>query len=301
MLIDVYIDRDTKQVIGGSIVPLYTYAPADGNYMAVPIYSIMNDSDVRSHLTTDDIKRASDANDIITEVVLGHQMDITSITRNIRSKTRGLALTDEMKNGTLYQAMTEADRICFVGDSVTQGSKNGGCPWYEPIEEYFPDKNISNYSLGGCGVSFLTANKDYIPQADLYVIAIGTNDVRYRDESVCAMTSDSYINSINELTEGLKAKSPDAKFIYIAPWYSTEADPYTPLSFEEKTAMNNEYSAALEKYCAANSLMFINANGYIRGILITSPDRTYLLDHIHPNASKGVIMYSEAVLLSGQD
>lgn len=309
MLVDVYIDRDTKQVMGGSIVPLYTYAPADGNYMAVPIYSIMNDPDVRSHLTTDDIKRAEDANGIITEVVLGHQMDITSITRKyyfdengyIRSKTRGLALTDDMKNGTLYQAMTEADSICFVGDSVTQGSKNGGCPWYEPIEEYFPDKSISNYSLGGCGVSYLTANKEHIPEADLYVIAIGTNDVRYRDESVCAMTSDSYIKAIDELTNGLKAKSPEAEFIFIAPWYSTEADPYTPLSFEEKTAMNNEYSAALEKYCADNSLMYINANGYIRGVLITSPDKTYLLDHIHPNASKGVIMYSEAVLLSGRD
>ena len=36
MLVDVYIDRDTKKVIGGSIVPLYTHASADGNFRAVP-------------------------------------------------------------------------------------------------------------------------------------------------------------------------------------------------------------------------------------------------------------------------
>ena len=268
----------------------------------------MNDAEVRSHLTTDDISRASEAHDIITEVVFGHKMDITSVTYRyyfdengfIRTKATGLELTDDMKNGTLYQALTEADNVCFVGDSVTEGSKNGGCPWYEPIEEYFPDKEFSNFSRGGCCVAYLIENVDYIPAADLYVIAIGTNDVRYRDENTCAMTSDIFTDRIDELKNALLSKSPDARFVFIAPWYSTEAEPYSPLSFEEKTALNNEYSDALEKYCADNSFMYINANGYIRGVLTVSPDKTYLLDHIHPNASKGVVMYSEAVLLSGR-
>jgi hypothetical protein len=70
------------------------------------------------------------------------------------------------------------------------------------------------------------------------------------------------------------------------------------LSFEEKTAMNEEYSTALEKYCSENSFMYINANPYKKDILTVYPDRDYLLDHIHPNASKGVVLYSEAVLVS---
>lgn len=306
MLVDVYIDRDSLKVIGGSVVPLYTYAPADGNYRAVPIYQIINDTGIRKTLTTDDIERASSANEIITEVVLGNKLDRYSVTERyyfdkngyIRTRTTGLVLTEDMRDGLLYQALNSNKKICFIGDSVTEGTKNGGVPWYEPLEEYFPGKEILNYSKGSCTVSYMIDHMDEIPEADLYVIALGTNDVRYRDENICAMTSEDYIKRIDELKNGLLAKNKDAGFLFIAPWYSTEADPYCSLGFDGKTALNKEYSEALEKYCTDRSFMYINANDYIRGILTTSPDKNYLLDHIHPNASKGVIMYSEAVLLS---
>lgn len=307
MLIDVYIDRDSKQVIGGGIVPLYTYAPADGNYRAVPVYEIMNNPDLRKQLTTDDIARAAEAHDTITEVVLGHRLDITAVTERyyinkngfIRTAATGLELTEEMKSGTLYNAMNKADRICFVGDSVTEGSKNGGCPWYEPVMEYFPDKEIMNYSKGGCTVSYMLDHIQEIPLADLYVIALGTNDVRYRNESVCAMTAESYTARIGELKDALMSKSPEAEFLFIAPWYSTDGDIASELSYKDKVAMNDEYTDALEKYCTDNSCMFVNANIYIREVFKTSPDGNYLLDHIHPNASRGVVMYSEAALLYG--
>lgn len=306
MLVDVYVDRDSKQVTGGSIVPLYTYAPADGNYRAVPIYEIMTDPEVRSHLTTDDIARAALANETVTEVVFGHKMDITSVTERyyfngdgfMRTKTTGLVLTDEMTDGTWYCAMENAGTICFIGDSVTAGNENGGCGWYEPIEEFFPDKTIINYSLGGVCVGYMVEFADEIPLADLYVIALGTNDVRYRNPDVCAMTSEEFVTQISVIKDALKSRNPGAEFLFVAPWYSTEADPYCSLSYEEKTALNNEYSDALEKYCADNSLMFINANNYIKNTLDKAPDGVYMLDHIHPNSSKGVIMYTEAVLLS---
>lgn len=304
MLVDVYIDRDTKQVIGGSVVPLYTYAAADGNFRAVPIYDIMNNSELRKQLTTDDIELAACSNGIITDVVFGHKMDITSVTERyyfnengfIRSKRAGLALTDEMRAGLLYSAIESSDSVCFIGDSVTEGTKNGGCPWYEPIEEYFPDKKIFNYSKGGCTVSYMTHRTDKIPAAGLYVIALGTNDVRYRNESICAMTSEEYISEMNELKEKLSAVSPSAGFIFIAPWYSTDGDPYCSMSYSEKSRLNEEYSSALEQYCKNNSIGFINANEYIKNSLSTAPDRRYLLDHIHPNQTEGVGLYSEAVL-----
>ena len=309
MLVDVYIDRDSKEVIGGSVVPLYTYAPADGNYKAVPVYEIMNNAQVRSELTVDDINRASIAHEIVTRVMFGYPMDIGNVTERyyfdengfIRSRNSGLELSDEIKDESiLYNSMSEADSICFIGDSITEGTKNGGCPWYEPIESFFPDKTIFNYSKGSCTVSYMLDHIDEIPEADLYVIALGTNDVRYRDESVCAMTSDEYTARLNELKDKLLEKSPDAGFVFIAPWYSIDGDPYCSLSFAEKTALNEEYSAALENYCADNDFVFINANDYIRDALKTSSSGTYLLDHIHPNATNGVVLYSEAVLLSGK-
>lgn len=308
MLVDVYIDRDSKTVIGGSIVPLYTYAPADRNYRAVPIYDIENDPALRKELTSDDLSRAKNAHDIVTEVVFGHKLDMSSVSKRyyfnseglLRTKTKGLELTDEMKNSTLYRAISDAKSVCFVGDSVTEGTKNGGTPWYEPIEEFFPGRTFANYSKGGCTVSYMLDNIDNIPCSDLYVIALGTNDVRYRNSQTCAMTADEYTKRLNELKDKLLAKSSGAKFVFIAPWYSTDGDIYCKMTFEETSRLNEEYSAALKKYCSEYSFTCINANPYIRNILSVSTERTYLLDHIHPNATRGVRMYSEAVLLSGK-
>ena len=304
MLTDVYIDRHTKKIIGGSVVPLYTYAPADKNFRAVPVYDMVTNAELRKQLTTDDMQSAANANRIVTSVVFGHEMDISAVSERyyfnkdgfIRQKTTGLELTDHMKENTLYKAMRKAKSICFVGDSVTEGTKNGGCPWYEPIEEYFPDKSIYNYSKGGCTVSYMTEHKDDIPEAELYVIALGTNDVRYRDESICAMTKEDYVSALDELKKSIEKNNKNAEYIFIAPWYSTDGDLYCYMSFEEKTALNEEYCDELQKYCSANSLGYINPNGFIRNQLVFAPDREYLLDHIHPNSSKGVVMYSEAVL-----
>ena len=210
-------------------------------------------------------------------------------------------MTDGMYDSTLYRAISNADKVCFVGDSVTEGTKNGGTPWYEPIEALFPAKDISNFSKGGCTISYILENTDKIPAADLYVIAIGTNDIRYRNEQTCAMTKEIFVERINELKEKLLSKSSGAKFLFIAPWYSTDGDPFTPMAHAETVALNEEYSEALEKYCKDNSLMYVNANPYIRNVLSFRTDRTYLLDHIHPNASKGVKLYSKAVLLSDKD
>lgn len=304
MLVDVYISRDTKEIIGGSIVPLYTQSPADGNYRALPIYDIAHNSTLRQQLSTDDLSSANNANSIITSVVFGNSMDISSVTERyyfdnrgfIRTKAEGLVITEEMKAGSFFSALQSASSVCFIGDSVTEGTKNGGCPWYEPIEEYIADKKLYNFSKGGCTVSYMLDNADKIPQAELYVIALGTNDVRYRDETVCAMTSSEYISRIDKLKTLLLGKNENAEFVFIAPWYSTDGDKFCSMSFSEKTALNNEYSRALENYCLRDNSTFINANSHIRKRLTESPDSCYLLDHIHPNCGEGVVMYSEAVL-----
>ena len=147
-------------------------------------------------------------------------------------------------------------------------------------------------------MSYMTETAAQIPAAELYVIAIGTNDVRYRDESLCAMTPDQYTDRLDALKNKLLSASPGADFVFIAPWYSTDGDPFCTLPFAEKTALNEAYSAALGTYCKENGLKYINANDLIREKLSASPERDYLLDHIHPNPGRGVRMYTEAVLLS---
>ncbi|MBQ8789924.1 MAG: CapA family protein [Ruminiclostridium sp.] len=306
MLVDVYIDKNTKQVIGGGIVPLYTQSSADGNYRALPVYEMMTNKELRRQLSTDELKKAEQSTEIITSVVFGSGMDINSVTETmyfnengfLRSINDGLTLDDDMKNGLLYNAMTDAESICFIGDSVTEGTKNGGCPWYEPITPYFSDKKIYNHSKGGCTISYLIDTAEGIPACDLYVIAIGTNDVRYRDKDTCAMTSAEFTDRAEQLMQKLIEKNSKAEIIFIAPWHSTDGDSVSSLPYSTKLSLNNEYSNALKKFCDENDCGFINANPFIIEKLTYSPDRTYLLDHIHPNAGVGVVMYSQAVLTS---
>lgn len=306
-LVDVYIDRTTKKVIGGGIVPLYTQSPIDGNFRALPVYEIMNDPELRTQLSTDDLERARRAHDTVTDVMLGVKLDITAVTESylfdkcgfLRRNASGLVLDDKMKNSGLYRALEKSESVCFLGDSVTEGTKNGGVPWYEPIAALFPEKRIENFSKGGCTIKYLIDNISAIPASELYVIAIGTNDVRYRNESVCAMTADDFALRAGELSRLLLQKNSSAVIAFIAPWYSTDGDSASDLKYKEKTVLNGEYSEALEKYCRDNEFIFVNANGYIKDKLLTAPDSEYLLDHIHPNASQGVVMYSEAVLSSG--
>lgn len=134
--------------------------------------------------------------------------------------------------------------------------------------------------------------------ADLYVIAIGTNDVRYRDAETCAMTTDEYVARLESLCGTILSGNKNAEFVFIAPWTSTDGDPFCSMSYNEKIRMNNEYSEALGKMCRENGYTFINPNGYIDGVLRLYPTSEYLLDHIHPAYGKGVRLYSEAVLLS---
>ncbi len=304
MLVDVYVDRQSKKVIGGSIVPLYVHARADGNFRAVPPYAILHDSVLRSQLTTDDEAVAAQANRIVTEVVFGHGMDVTSQTGRyyfdkkgfIRVKTGGLELSNEMRNGKLFKVLESAKTVCFIGDGVTAGTKNGGCGWYEPIEEHLDGKTVRSFAKGGCTVSYMLGHVGEIPQSDLYVIALGANDVRYRDERFCAMTAEGYVDSLDQLRIALTKASPSAKFVFIAPWCSLDGDPLNCIPYAQKVALTSEYANALEKYCNGKSIPFINANGAISSALRIAPTGRCLLDHMHPNAADGVLLYAKAVL-----
>ena len=137
--------------------------------------------------------------------------------------------------------------------------------------------------------------------ADLYVIAIGTNDIRYRDAKICAMASAEYTANLQVLQNAIRKKDPEAKLIFIAPWTSTDGDVNSKLPFEEKMEMNQEYSIALKKWCSETGNTFVDPNKYIADKLSHYPHSKYLTDFIHPNGREGVRLYSEAVLFATGD
>ena len=215
-------------------------------------------------------------------------------------KLEPLQITDEMKKSRIYRLLQTAETVCFVGDSLTEGTINGGVPWYEPIRSSIRGK-IVNISQGGATTKLLLAyflSAIVRAEADLVVVAAGANDILFRDPMFCAMTAADYIQSLQKLRDAVCERCPDAKFVFIAPWIATDGDagiiggvvpPNTDKAYVD-------YTAALQTWCEDAGDVFIDANGYIvRRFALSSPE-DYLIDFIHPNAGIGVRLYAEAVL-----
>lgn len=301
-LIEVYVDRSTKKILGGSIIPLWTESKIDGNYRALPMHEIFTNGKLRGELSTHDLERVDEVLKHVTRIMLGVEVNLNQQKYFfdgggfMRRKVAPLTITDEMR-GEFYQALTATENVCFIGDSLTEGTRNGGVPWFEPIEHLVRGK-IFNVSRGGVTTKILLERLAEMIQtnADLFVVAVGANDVRYRNPDICAMTPAEYVANLQQLRNGIRKKIPAAKFIFIAPWTSTDGDLISALPFDDKIKLNDAYSSALENWCVAQGEIFINANPYIDARLKVFPHKDYLVDFIHPNASKGVALYAEAVL-----
>ena len=133
-------------------------------------------------------------------------------------------------------------------------------------------------------------------KADLYVIAVGTNDVRYRDESICAMTPAAYVERLTQLVNEIRAGVPDAQFVFVAPWTSTSGDVNTYLNVNEKREMNAAYTETLKAFCESQGFGFIDPNPAIEAVIDTYPQSDYLVDFIHPNSTAGLELYARTAM-----
>ena len=301
-MVEVYINKDDASVIGSSVIPMWTNSPSTGNYQALPIYEIMNNQELKMRISNNDLNRVNDVYNLITEVMLNNKLSIDNVEEKMyfnedgykRKKVKPLKLTDEQMNSELYNKIKNANTIMFIGDSITEGSKNGGYAWYEPMMSNFENKKVINVSKIAYTVKQIT-NK-YIKnmqQADLYVIAIGTNDIRYRNKKYCAMDEKAYIEALKKLVSKIPNKDT-AEFVFIAPWLSMSND--TSIDEKLKNSLMKKYTEYLKDFCDKNEYLFINPNIELEDVLNKDVTNKYLVDFIHPNSNKGIYLYSSAVL-----
>lgn len=310
ILTEVYIDRGSKSIVGGSIIPMWVTAGSDSNYRPIPIYDIVNNPDVRSTITTYDMERVEEVQKHITSVVLGVEIDINASRERfyfdsngyLREKAAPLDITEPMMEGLLYKKLVEADGVCFIGDSITCGSNNFGYPWYEPVENLISGE-IVNVARGGYTVSqvFELLKETDIKNESLFVIAVGTNDIRYNNPDICATSSEEYIRRIDAVSSYILSINGEAEIVYIAPWISFENDPFINVSYDEIKDKNTDFSQALENYCSEKGFIYINPNPVIEECVMNYPQSDYLVDWIHPNMNRGINLYSEAVLIYGAE
>ncbi len=303
-LTEIYFDRESKKITGAAVIPMWTQSQLSGNYRALPIYDILTDTQLRKELSTYDLERVEQVQQHITKIMLGCTVPCNAaenryfIAQNsgeytyMSQPTQPISLTEEEENSPLYQKMASAESVCFVGDSITHGTKNGGFGWYRPLESLL--NNVTEYAAGGATTKSLLSE---VPSGSkMYVVALGTNDIRYRDESVCAMNAEDYIAELEKFVQRIRSSNSDAEFAFIAPWTSLDNDSVSVLNTTARNRMNEEYTEKLCLWCRENGHLFSNPNEKINEVMRREIQSDYLVDYIHPNRNAGIELYSRAVL-----
>jgi fucose 4-O-acetylase-like acetyltransferase/poly-gamma-glutamate capsule biosynthesis protein CapA/YwtB (metallophosphatase superfamily)/lysophospholipase L1-like esterase len=307
-IVNLYFNKITKKFIGSSVIPMYTQEYKPKYFRALPIFNIFNNS---INISEIEMNRVEYLQKFITKIMLGVEINITNIKENYyfingsyididnkESKIRDII--EKNKNKELFKLIDNSYSITFIGDSITEGTKNNLHPWYEPLVYYFKNKKIINISKGSYTTELIIRNyKNLINESnsDLYIIALGTNDVRYRNEKIFAMTKERYIQNIETIIRFAKGNNHISKFVLIAPWLSDKNDAVSRLNEYQKNKLLKEYSESLNEFSNKNDYLFINPNNYIFKKIQNNITK-YLLDHINPNEKDGIELYSEAVINS---
>ena len=195
------------------------------------------------------------------------------------------------QDNQLFEDMESGMSFCFVGDSITRGSVTDYVPWYEPLTPFIQGE-VMNFSEGGWTSEWLVTRRDEAPAADVYVIAIGINDVLFIDEALGAASVEEFIENIQIFEDTLMSISPNAKLYYITPW------PF--LNFpDEAYECRDEFVDAMATFCSeADNRILIDPYDTIMNVLSESDPSVYMWNDYHPNAPQGVELYSYAVLKS---
>lgn len=310
MLVEAYIDLHTRRPVAAGVVPLYAYAQAYGkggaSYQALPIYDALADAELQGRLSRREELRILEAHHIITQSALGVDLRNHRIERRYYSFPDGgyrrnpvSALpTAELQRGSIMgEALQSAGKALFIGDAVTSGSCIGGLGWFEPLSAAFPQLGVSTFipEQGTVRCAARQTEKIAAAQADLYVIALGLQDICTHEAGTCAMTPADYVEDISAITTAISSVHPHARIILIAPWASHPCDPACPLGPAEKQALHHEFCVALQRFAKERDLCCLNPNPEIEHERASRFWGCCMLNQNLPNAQAGVPLYARAV------
>lgn len=200
-------------------------------------------------------------------------------------------LTNQDKKSLMYNLIKENDIICFVGDSITEGSENGFIPWYEELISLFSKKEIFNYSVSGYrSDSIISSYKEELLNCScsLVVINIGTNDIR-----AFLRGGEEYINNIKKIVSFVD----DREIVLLSPWRTTDKDEKMKIAKNIKVRLYDEYDNRLMELSKKNkNIYYIETNSYIKKMFARYGEETFSEDGVHPNSDLGVKLYSYSVM-----
>lgn len=306
----VFLDPQKKQIVCAGVIPMWTYAQARGTHKALPIFDVFNDPSI--NLSLNDMRRVEEVHQLVTGVMLGESITTDQLQKQYflfpegyyRQPAEPLACLSGngavLDGNAALSLLASSSKTVYVGDSVTDGCKNGGYGWFEPIARAWPAADYVVEAHGGATIKTLLKDGSKIAahQAQVYVIAVGTNDIRYRQPQLCAMTAEEYVASIDLLVAQVLGQNPHASFVFVAPWPSLDMDPFTRVPHQQKAAIYAEFTEALRQYCHDRGHLFADPSAEILAAINLKPGNHYLKDHIHPNATRGIRLYSQKFITS---
>jgi hypothetical protein len=309
-IIDLYIDKNIKKVIGSGVIPMYTQELRKGFFSALPIYKVIKKDKFNVTLNDNEMKRINEIQLLATNVMIGTKVSLHNvqnsyifINNTYYSDIDFMKVVEKYKDKELYKLINNSASITFIGDGITEGTLNDFHPWFEPLINCFNKKKIINISKGRYTTKNILMNfKNHIleSKSQLYIIGIGTNDIRYRNHEFCAMNKNEFIVEINKIVDLIKKSNLNSKIVLISPWMSLSNDTVTVVHGNEKKQLYEEFSLSLKEYCEKNNFLYINPNIYLETILNENTKNQYMKDFINPNEDKGIKLYSEAVLITSK-
>ena len=314
MIVEAYLNPGSGEPFAASCIPLYSYCKQkDGSFQALPIYKGIKVDSLYNRLSVAEYKRMCTVHQLVTKTALGVNLSIDQLQQRyftfadvgyVRHPALPMEWIPEYTNSKLVQLMQSANRICFVGNSITEGTKNGGYGWFEPLVAMLGKENVTRWAKGGMASPYFVKNAEQIAKedADLYVLSIGCNDIRYRDTTHCAMDAKQFIINIDQLVRTLRQATPSARIVIISPWLSYDPDPFCYTTKSEKKKLYEEYASVLEDYCQEGGHLYINPNPYIQETVHNDHMNRgkYFKDHIHPNADEGIVLFSKGCVMASE-
>lgn len=196
-----------------------------------------------------------------------------------------------------YEYIPEGSSICFIGDSITAGSKER-LGWYKGLD--LDDYNIYKLAFGGIGVGNIAEiletypeETQYVRDSEYIVIAIGANDLRWSQMS--PTNGNKFVSQIDDI---IKLIGRDKKYIIVSPWYSFEEDDESQATVAQKNELSKDIDKELEKYCDLHNYLYSDTYSILKRYSEDKEEsyRSMLNDFIHPSTEKGIYFYSDVFL-----
>lgn len=211
------------------------------------------------------------------------------------------------ENNSLYTILSNTKNACIIGDSITIGSRADGHGWFEDLIGKF--KNIENVDVSAIGgqtsasIFYDEQNLDVIKNtsADTFIIALGVNDVIYRNSNSrkTSFTSAEYIANMERLIKTINDNNyPDKEkeFIFVAPFGYINKISYQLPKYIRYEDTHSEYTTELYEWCNKNGYTFVSPMNSINNSLDNFENPLeYSSDDLHPTYPIGTSLYSQSV------